>query len=70
MIIRQIRLKEDIPDNKYTEFCNIAEKQGIFVACGSPDDKWINLRFEDELDYLAWVIAMSGAYKIAMEEEE
>ena len=70
MIIRQVRLKEDTPDKIYTAFCNLMERQGVFVACGSPDDKWINLRFENELDYLAWMIAMGETFKIETEEEK
>ena len=57
-ILRTIKLKDSTPDNKYTEFCNLVEKQGVFKACGSCDDKWIMVQFDDEVDYLAWLTHM------------
>ena len=57
-ILRTIQIKSTIPDHEYTELCNLMEKQGVFKACGSCDDKWIMVQFDDEIDYLAWLTAM------------
>jgi len=57
MIKQQIQLKNETPDSEYTKFCNMCEKDGVFVACGNCDDKWIIVKFEDELDQLAWLTA-------------
>lgn len=61
MIVRQIKLKPETPDKVYREFVEKTEKQGVFVACGSPDDKWINVKFDDEADCLAWMVTMGLA---------
>lgn len=61
MIIKKLTLKPDTPDHEYTRLCNTAEKQGVFRACGNTDDKWIMLTFEDEIDFLAWSVAMGFA---------
>ena len=60
-ITKQIRLKPETKDAEYTEFCNMCERQGIFVSCGNTDDKWILVRFEDVTDYLAWMVATGMA---------
>ncbi len=61
MIIRKIGLNKEIPNKIYTELCNICERQGVFMACGSPEDKWIQVQFENEVAYLAWLTAMGLA---------
>jgi len=63
MIIKTIQLKNDTPDHVYTQMCNVTETQGIFKACGNCDDKWIMVQFEDEISYVAWLVAM-GIVKI------
>ena len=57
MILKKIQLKPDTTDSEYAEFCNLCEKQGIFRACGSCDDKWIIVQFEDEVDMAAWLVS-------------
>jgi hypothetical protein len=52
---KQIVLKKDTKDEVYTRLCNLLEKDGYFVACGSCDDKWILVDFDSEkscMDYL------------------
>jgi hypothetical protein len=61
MITNTIKLKESSTDADYTKLCNLMEKQGVFKACGSCDDRWIMGVWEDELDYTAWALAMCGA---------
>lgn len=56
-MIVKIKLKNKTSDNDYTQLCNKTENQGIFVACGNCDDKWIMLRFDNNIDYLAWLTA-------------
>ncbi len=60
-ITKQIRLKPETTDAEYTRFCNLCERQGVFVSCGNTDDKWILVRFEDELSLMAWMVAMGMA---------
>ncbi len=57
MIIKQINLKPDCPDEVYTEFCEMTQRQGVFKACGNPDEKWIMVQFETEIDYISWAVA-------------
>ena len=61
MIVRKITLKSETTDKTYRELIETAEAQGIFVACGNCDDKWIIAKFENGLDYLAWLVAMGFA---------
>ena len=61
MFQKKINLKPETPDSAYTKMCNFMEKQGVFVACGSCDEKWIIGKWEDELDFLAWYSALAGA---------
>jgi len=39
MVIKRIGLKPETKDVDYTKICNLMEKQGVFVSCGSCDDK-------------------------------
>ncbi len=57
MILKQINLKPETPDEVYKDFCEMVQAQGVFKACGNPDEKWIMVQFEDEVDYFAWVLA-------------
>ena len=45
----------------YKKFVEMTERQGIFTACGNTEDKWVMVRFEDELDESAWLVAMGLA---------
>ena len=56
---RTINLKKGTPTKTYTAFCNKAEEDSVFMACGSPDDMWIMVRFEDEISFKAWIMALS-----------
>ena len=58
MFTKQIVLKQATQDRVYTKLCNIMEKQGVFMACGSCDDKWVMGKWENEIDFLAWCVAM------------
>lgn len=58
MKIIRVKLKNSMKDKEYTDFCNTTEEQGIFVSCGSPEDKWVMCKFEDKISYLAWLIEM------------
>ncbi len=57
-ITKQIKLKPETTDAEYTKFCNLLERQGVFVSCGNTEDKWILVRFPDELSHMAWMVAM------------
>lgn len=57
MIRKQITLKPETPDSEYTRICNIFDKDKRLVSCGSPDNKWMIVDFEDELDYMAFLVA-------------
>ena len=59
MYKKQITLKPDTPDATYTAMCNMMEKQGVFVACGSQNDKWIIGNWDNEEDYFAWIVALA-----------
>ena len=56
---RTITLKKDTPLKTYTDFCNKAEKDGCFVACGSPDNMWIMVGFDNEASFQAWIVALA-----------
>lgn len=58
MITKIIELKPEVSDQTYTAFCNKAEKDGVFVACGNPDDKWILVQFENKIDMVAWLTTL------------
>jgi len=58
MYQRTINLKKGTSIKIYTAFCNKAEKDGCFVACGSPDEMWIMVRFEDEISFKAWIVSL------------
>ena len=58
MITKRIDLKPTTTDSQYTEICNLMTKQGVFMACGNCEEKWIMGSWEDEIDFLAWSIAM------------
>ena len=60
-IIKKIILKPSASDKTYTEMCNLMEKQGVFVSCGSPNDKWILGKWDNEIDFMAWCVALSEA---------
>jgi len=63
-IKRIIQLNLDTPDSIYTDICNIMENQGVFVRCGSPDDKWIEGKWPDEEAYMAWLAAIGVGGKV------
>jgi len=67
MITLQIKLKPTTKDQVYTELCNTMEQQKVFVGCGNCDEKWVIGQWEDEMDFLAWSVAM-GLCKIIDEE--
>jgi len=56
---RTINLKKGTPTKTYTDFCNKAEKDGVFVACGNPDNMWIMVRFDNEISFKAWIVTLS-----------
>lgn len=58
-IIKTIRLKKGTGIKTFTSFCNKAEKDGVFQACGSPDDMWIMVRFDDEISMAAWFTSLA-----------
>ncbi len=60
-ITKQIKLKPETTDAEYTKICNLLERQGVFVSCGNTDDKWVLVRFADELSFMAWCVAMGMA---------
>lgn len=60
MFIKKIVLKPETQDHIYTKICNRMEKQGVFMACGNCDDKWIMGKWDDEVDFFAWCVAMDG----------
>jgi hypothetical protein len=59
MYQKTIKLKKGTPSETYTAFCNKAEKDGVFVACGNLDDMWIMVRFDNEMSFKAWIVALS-----------
>jgi len=61
MFTKKITLKPATQNHIYTTLCNKMEEQGVFIACGSCDDKWIKGKWEDEVDFLAWCVAMGMA---------
>jgi hypothetical protein len=61
MIQKRIDLKQKTSDTEYTEFCNMCERQGVFVSCGSCDDKHVIVQFEDDVDLLAWLCVVFNA---------
>lgn len=63
-VIKKIALSQKMPTGDYTELCNIMERQGVFVACGNVEQKWVIGRWEDDLDFFAWCVAM-GIAKIS-----
>jgi hypothetical protein len=44
-IIQKFTLKSEATDQQYREICELAENNLVFKACGSPDDKWIMVRY-------------------------
>lgn len=61
MFKRQIFFKAETKDSVYTELCNKMKGQGVFFACGNCDDKWIMGKWDDEVDFFAWCVAMGIA---------
>ena len=59
MFMRKIQLKKNTKLKTYTAFCNQAEKDKCFVACGSPEDMWIMVSFETETDFKAWIVSLT-----------
>ena len=57
--MKQINLKKGTKLKTYTSFCNQAEKDECFVSCGSPEDMWIMVRFEDEIAFNAWIVSLA-----------
>jgi hypothetical protein len=57
MITKKITLKPETTNAEYTHLCNLYDKKGMLRACGSPEQKWMILSFEDGMDYLAWLVA-------------
>lgn len=60
-ILKRISLSKTMSNRDYKRFVEMTERQGIFTACGNVDDKWVMVRFEDELDESAWLVAMDLA---------
>jgi len=60
-LTRKIVLNPETQDHIYTELCSRMEKQEVFVTCGNCDDKWIIGKWEDEVDFLVWCVAMGMA---------
>lgn len=60
-ILKKISLSESISNKDYRKFVDMTKRQGIFTACGNTEDKWVIVRFEDELDESAWLVAMGLA---------
>ena len=67
-VTKVITLKENTPDEVYSRFVDLAKKQGVFKACGNPDEKWIMVKFDNEVECLAWMVGMGLAQVSAMEE--
>lgn len=67
MIVKKIKLKQSVSDSEYTALCNVCTRQGVFRACGSCEEKYIIVGFENEIDYAAWLVAM-GLAKVKEDE--
>jgi hypothetical protein len=61
VVIKKVSFKKDTSDNVFSEFVKITEAQGVFHSCGNPDNKWVCLKFENEIDCLAWCLSMGIA---------
>jgi len=59
-MLKIITLKSDTSDKIYKDLCETMERQGVFAGCGSPDDKWVCGRWENDIDFLAWLTVMIG----------
>jgi len=55
-IIRKITLPPDTPDALYKAFIEMCEYDGVFDSCGFPDNKWVMVKFESEMDFRAWML--------------
>ena len=60
-IIKKICFSKNMSNIDYKKFVEMTERQGIFKACGNTEDKWVMVKFEDELDESAWLVAMGLA---------
>jgi hypothetical protein len=49
-IIQKLVLKPEATDQDYKTICEIAEDNLVFKGCGSPDDKWIMVRYSRDED--------------------
>lgn len=70
MYQKQIKLKPETPDSTYTDLCDIMQKQDVFVACGSCDDKWILGKWENEMDFAAWLFCCISGFDVQIKEIE
>lgn len=68
--IKKIQLKPETSDKTFRELCNRMQEQGVFMAsCNNGKEKWIVGHWEDEHDFLAWILAMSG-FELTSEQTE
>ena len=56
-IIKRIDLNPTTSDKVYKQLVEICERDGVFLSCGNPDNKYIIVKFEDAIDEAAWICA-------------
>ena len=65
MIIKKVTLNPDTPDEIYTEFGEMMQEDGVFKACGNPDNKWVMGRWKSEEQFNEW---MNGFTVVRMDK--
>ena len=59
-MMKTIKLKSKTTSDDFTKFCNKCEKDGVFVASWTEGRaKFIQVRFDNEIDFKAWVVSLS-----------
>ncbi len=56
-IIKKITLNTNITVKAYTQFVELCERDGEHLSCGNPDNKFVIVKFDDEIDEAAWLCA-------------
>jgi hypothetical protein len=69
LIIKKITLKPDLTVKAYTHFVEMCEMDGVLLSCGNPDNKFVIVKFDDEIDEAAWMCAKGLAKPVFLDDK-
>jgi hypothetical protein len=68
-IIKKITLNQNTTDKDYRRFVEMCENDGVLLSCGNPDNKFVIVKFADEIDEAAWLCAKGLAKPVFVNDK-